>query len=299
MNISTNFVPDKADVTGSIGALWAFPIKSCAGVSLQQSRLLATGLEWDRAWMVVDAQGQFITQRSVPRMALIQPAVDAGLGVLRVSYLHLPVLEVPLELPLLPGYVQRQVKVWKSELPAWDMGDEAAAWFSQIIGQPCRLVRHDPAHPRWSNLRWTGGIQAPNQFADGYPLLVTTSAAFTSLNERLTVQGHDAVDGLRFRANIVLDGLAEHEEDFIETLWLQAETPVVIRLGKPCSRCPIPDIDPATGISSPEVGRTIAQYRQDDRLDGAITFGMNAVVAQGAGQMLRVGQPVGGQLLFA
>jgi len=69
-------------------------------------------------------------------------------------------------------------------------------------------------------------------------------------------------------------------------------------LGKPCSRCPIPNIDPKTAKASPEVGDTLAQYRQDDRLQGAITFGMNGVVALGAGQVLRVGQAVGGQLKF-
>ncbi|MBQ0132066.1 MAG: MOSC N-terminal beta barrel domain-containing protein [Comamonas sp.] len=289
----------QADVTGTLGALWVFPIKSCAGIALQQSRLLATGLEWDRAWMVVDAHGQFITQRSAPHMALIQPSIDAAQGMLHICYPQAPDLSLPLELPLLPNYAQRLVKVWKSEVPAWDMGDEAAAWFTRAIGQPCRLVRYDPAQPRFSNTKWTGGIQAPNQFADGYPLLVTTSSAFEALNTRLALQGHAAVDGLRFRANIVIDGMAEHEEDHMHMLWLQADSPVAIRLGKPCSRCPIPNIDPATGIASPQVGQTIAQYRQDDRLDGAITFGMNAVVAQGAGQILRVGQPVGGQLLFA
>ena len=298
MNSSQASGFEQADVIGNIGALWVFPIKSCAGIAVQEARLLDTGLEWDRAWMVVDAQGQFITQRSAPHMALIQPVIDTAQGVLHIRYPQLPALSVPLDLPLLPSYAQRMVKVWKSDVPAWDMGDEAAVWFTQAIGRPCRLVRYDPAHPRFSNTKWTGGIQAPNQFADGYPLLVTTSAAFAELNTRLAGQGCAGVDGLRFRANIVIDGLQAHEEDFVETFWVQAAHPVALRLGKPCSRCPIPNIDPATSIASPEVGNTIAQYRQDERLDGAISFGMNAVIAQGDGQILQVGQPVGGQLLF-
>ena len=287
---------DQADVTGTIGALWVFPIKSCAGISVTEARLLPTGLEWDRAWMVVDPDGQFITQREVAHMVLVQPRIDITHGVLRVSFPGQPELSLPLAVPA--AGPQRQVQVWESRVLAWDAGDEAAHWFSLVLGRPCRLVRYDLEQARWTSTKWTGGIQAPNQFADGYPLLVTTRAAFDALNDRLQAQGRQPVDGLRFRANLVLDGMAEHEEDFIETLWLPAPEPVAIRLGKPCSRCPIPDIDPATAVSSHDVGDTIAQYRQDARLDGAITFGMNAVVAQGAGQVLHVGQAVAGLLKF-
>lgn len=289
---------DQADVLGTIGALWVFPIKSCAGISVQQARLLPTGLEWDRAWMVVDAQGMFITQREVAQMALVQPHIDAAAACMRLSYPGQADTVVPLTLPFMETALQRPVQVWNSQVQAWDMGDEVARWFSQALGRDCRLVRFDPAQPRLTGTKWTGGIKAPHQFADGYPLLVTTSAAFAALNDKLQAQGHAPVDGLRFRANIVLDGLAEHEEDFVDTLWVDAAEPVAIRLGKPCSRCPIPNIDPRTAQSSPEVGDTMGQYRQDARLNGAITFGMNAVVAQGAGQVLHVGQAVGGQLKF-
>jgi len=294
----TAFSLDQADVTGTIGALWIFPIKSCAGISVPSAKLLPTGLEWDRAWMVVDAQGMFITQRELPQMALVQPQLDTAAGCMQLSFPGQADIRVPLALPWMQAAPQRQVQVWKSKVLAWDMGEEAAQWLSQALGRECRLVRFDPSQQRRSNTKWTGGIQAPNQFADGYPLLVTTSSAFDALNARLTAQGHQAVDGVRFRANLVIDGMAEHEEDFIETLWVGSAEPVAIRLGKPCTRCPIPNIDPCTAQSSPEVGDTIYQYRQDARMDGAITFGMNAVVAQGAGQILRVGQKLGGQLRF-
>lgn len=290
---------EQADVTGTIGALWVFPVKSCAGVSVQSAQLLPTGLKWDRAWMVVDPEGVFITQREVPQMALIQPWIDEQAGTLQLQYPGAPGLTVPLAVPGASDASQMRVQVWDSHVNAWDTGEAAATWFGQVLGRACRLVRFDGAQQRLSGSRWTGGIEGATQFADGYPLLVTTSSAFDGLNDKLQAQGHERVDGLRFRANIVLDGLAEHEEDFIETLWVHAEAaPVAIRLGKPCARCPIPNIDPRTAQSSPEVGDTIAQYRQDARMDGAITFGMNAVVAEGAGQVLRVGQPVGGQLKF-
>lgn len=248
--------------------------------------------------MVVDEQGVFLTQREIAQMALIQPRMDLQAGSMHLSFPGQSDLIVTLALPLMEVATQTRVQVWKSQVLAWDMGDDAAQWLSQALDRTCRLVRFDPAQQRLSNTKWTGGIQAPNQFSDGYPLLVTTHAAFEGLNSRLQAKGHARIDGVRFRANIVLDGFAEHEEDFIDTLWLHSAEPVAIRLGKPCVRCPIPNIDPRTALYSPEVGESIFQYRQDSRMKGAITFGMNAVVAQGAGQVLSVGQSVGGMLKF-
>ena len=106
------------DVTGTIGALWVFPIKSCAGIAVQQARLLASGLEWDRAWMVVDAQGRFITQREVPQMALIQPRLDVANGQLLVAHAGQETLSVPLALPWMETAPQRMVQVWKSQVLA-------------------------------------------------------------------------------------------------------------------------------------------------------------------------------------
>lgn len=294
------FVMEHADVTGRIAELWIYPIKSCAGVQVQEARLVATGLEWDRAWMVVDAHGQFLTQRELPQMALIRPTLDMAAQQLHVQAPGMPTLTLPLELPLLQPMSQRRVQVWRSEVMAWDMGEAATQWFSQVLGQTCHLVRFDPAQKRYSNTKWTAGIQAPNQFADGYPLLVITDSAVVALNQRLQAQGVQPVTGLRFRANVVLGDLQDHEEDYIETLWIEsgADAPAALHLGKPCSRCPIPNIDPVTAQSSPEVMATLSQYRQDARLDGSITFGMNACIAQGQGHVLRVGQLVGGQLKF-
>jgi uncharacterized protein YcbX len=59
----------------TIAQLWVYPIKSCAGVSLTQSELTMQGLLFDRTWMVVDEQGDFLSQRECPRMAWIQPTV--------------------------------------------------------------------------------------------------------------------------------------------------------------------------------------------------------------------------------
>ncbi len=171
------------------------------------------------------------------------------------------------------------------------MGDEAARSLSAFLGRDCRLVRFDTRERRLSSLQWTDGAEAPNQFADSHPVLVTTQGAIDGFNARLAAQGHGPVTLQRFRPNIVLDGLAPHAEDDLAHLQIGE---VRLQMAKPCTRCPIPDLDPLTALATPHVGATLRSYRQDARVKGAVTFGMHAFVAQGVGQLLRVGQPVAG-----
>jgi len=292
-------VPQPAfDIQATIARLFVYPVKSCAGVELPEALLTETGLEFDRAWMVVDAQGEFVTQRQLPRMALIKPQMKQMEVVLRAPgmlALHLAFDKV--EKPV-------RAKVWKDEVAAYDMGDIAAQWFSDFLSEPgkpqtLRLVRFDPEQKRLSSLDWTDGVEATNQFADGYPLLVASEGSLAELNERLAAAGHDAVGIERFRPNIVLAGIESHDEDRVDALHIEtAEGEAELKPVKPCTRCPIPDIDPATGVSSPEVGDMLRTYRADARVDGRITFGMNCIVLQGVEHMLKVGQAVGANYRF-
>ena len=260
---------------------------------MQQALLTDTGLDLDRAWMVVDAEGMFVTQRTLPRMALIRPQLKGDEMVLRAP--GMLALHVAIDAVEAPA----TVTVWRDTVPAWDMGAVAAQWFTDFLGQPCRLVRFDPEYRRLSSMEWTGGVEAPNQFADGFPLLLASQASMDELNVRLQAAGHAAAGIERFRPNVVLAGVDAHDEDRVDLVRVDAqEGEIHLQPVKPCSRCPIPDIDPATAESNPSVGDTLRTYRKDQRLDGAITFGMNAIVRQGAGQMLRVGQRVAANLRF-
>jgi len=287
--------PAPADLQATLSGLFVHPVKSCAGVALREARLMDTGLDLDRAWMVVDAQGRFVTQREAPRMALVRPQIRRLEVVLRAPgmlALHLGINEV--EKPT-------RVQVWKDELAAWDMGDVAGQWFSDFLGRPgLRLARFDPEVTRLASKQWTGEIDAPVEFADGFPLLVVSEASLDELNRRLALAGHAAVGMERFRPNLVLSGLEAHDEDRLAELRIatpEGET-VVLRPVKPCPRCPIPNVDPSTGESSPEVLEALRAYRADPRLDGALTFGMNAVIVRGAGLTLRVGDAVSADWRF-
>lgn len=287
-----SFYPD-SDLSGTIARLFVYPVKSCAGIEVQEAQLTETGLDLDRAWMVVDAEGMFLTQRALPRMALIRPQLKSDEMVLRAP--GMLALHVAIDAVEGPA----TVTVWRDTVPAWDMGAVAAQWFTDFLGQPCRLVRFDPEYRRLSSMEWTDGVEAPNQFADGFPMLVASEASMDELNVRLQAAGHAAVGIERFRPNVVLAGVDAHDEDRVDLVRVDAaEGEIHLQPVKPCSRCPIPDIDPTTAQSTPVVGDMLRTYRQDKRLDGAITFGMNAIVGRGAGQVLRVGQRVAANLRF-
>ena len=274
----------EGDITVSVASLHVYPIKSCGGIALAEALLIETGIEFDRAWMVVDPTGLFVTQRELPRMALIQPTLKTSEMVLRAP--GMLALHVALD------RVEERViaTVWDDEVAAYDMGDLCAQWFSDFLGRPLRLVRFDPEQKRLSDHRWTGDIDAENGFTDGFPILVSSVAALAELNRRLRLQGLLEVTLARFRPNLVLDGLDAHGEDALDEIAFATDDgPVRIKLVKPCVRCPIPDIDPATAEPGHAVGDTLTGYRADARQDGKLTFGMNAVIVEGLERVLRVG----------
>ena len=118
------------DLQATIARLYVYPVKSCAGVELHEALLIETGLEFDRAWMVVDAAGEFVTQRELPRMALIRPKLKHHEMVLRApGMLALHIALDAVEEPV-------RVTVWDDEVAAYDMGDIAAQWFSDFLGRP-------------------------------------------------------------------------------------------------------------------------------------------------------------------
>lgn len=284
-----------SDVQGQIAQLMIYPVKSCAGVAVAEAVLLETGLQWDRHWMVVDADGLFVSQRECARMALVRPQIEADSLLLRAP--GMPELRVPLQ----ARGATLQVQVWDDVVDALDTGPEAAQWLQAFLGAPAqRLACFDPAAQRACSTKWTGGLAASTQFADGYPVLVTTDSAMDELNTRLAAMDHPAVGMARFRPNVVLSGLLPHDEDHLGPLEVLEDGTAVagLQLVKPCARCPIPNIDPATAESHPGVGDALQAYRQDARVNGAITFGMNAIVTHGAGTVLRVGQVVQGNYAF-
>ena len=280
-------------MTARIASLHVYPVKGMRGVDLARADVDAEGLAThgvgDREWMVVDATGRFISQRSHRRLALVVPAIADGALVLRVPG-HGDV-RVPLDAKHAPA---RDVVVWRSTVRAFDEGDAAAAALSAFLGEPLRLVRFDPAMPRACNPEYAGDSGAHTRFADGYPVLVIGAASLDDLNARLADKGEDEVPMDRFRPNLVVEGLEAFDEDHLDTLAIGG---VVLKAVKPCIRCEVPTIDQRTAIAGSEPLVTLSAYRQHATLDG-IAFGVNAIVAAGAARAIAIGDAAVAELAF-
>jgi len=278
-----------------LSALFVYPIKSCAGLSVPEATLALDGLSangvHDREWMVVTREGLFLTQREYPRMATIAPRVEGEALVVEAPGLS------PIRLPLAhePGAPAIEVLIWDDHVLAADCGDAAAAWFADAVGAPCRLVRFRPDVVRPKISPWTGGLPAAARFSDGYPILLIGQSSLDDLNARLTKAGRTALPMNRFRPNVVVEGIEAFEEDFVDVF---SDEGVALRPVKPCARCPIPSVDQATGIPGPDPLDILQTYRANARMDGAVTLGMNVIVQDGVGRTLRIGQELNAELAF-
>lgn len=264
----------------SVASLHVYPVKSCRGIAVDSFRVTETGPEWDRRWMIVRPGGMFITQRSHPAMATIAVAIEGS--TLRLSAPGL----MPIELPVDHAGRSWPVVVWRSECLGIDAGDEAAAWLTEVLGEPLRLVRQDPARPRLANPDYAGPGPHPVSFADAYPVLMISRASLEDLNRRLP----EPIPMARFRPNVVIDGVEAYAEDAMTCFRAGA---VVLRGIKRSDRCAITTTDQETGARNPqqEPIRTLKTYRYDRALKGVV-FGQNCVVESGVGERLAIGTPI-------
>ena len=241
-----------------------YPIKSTCRIGLNRSEVLPRGLPWDRRWMLVDDDGNFMTARQHPALSVVRTGI--GSGMLRVSAEGFP----DLELPLRPEIHQTvPVTVWKDRCDAVPVGPYADAWFSDYLGLSCRLVQMTDELVRGVNPDY-GRAGDEVSFADGFPLLLISEASLGDLNSRLDRQ----VSMRRFRPNLVVDG----DEAYAEDSWNRIRVGDVEFEGvKNCSRCVFTTIDPDTGRKDPdkEPLKTLASYRR--RAQGGVYFGQNLV----------------------
>jgi uncharacterized protein YcbX len=257
--------------------LYTYPVKSCRGIRHDAVRMDSTGLADDRHWMLVRPNGRFVTQRELPRLALVATSVDGS--ALSLNAPGRSALRVARE----ARAATLDVTVWKFDGRGIDCGDEAARWVSEYLETPLRLVRFDPAAPRICSPEWTPGARAVTEFSDGFPMLVISRASLAELNSRLP----KALPMERFRPNLVIDGVDAYAEDRMHELRVDG---VIIRIVKPCMRCAITTTDQQTGErDGVEPLQTLKTFRFDTQQRG-VAFGQNAIPIDGVGSALRVGQ---------
>jgi uncharacterized protein YcbX len=263
----------------TVSQLRIYPIKSCAGIRISQATLSAYGLESDRRWMLIDQDGQFLSQRTHPRMALICVAISDDH--VAVSASGAPPLVFFADSSR--GAQAFTVGIWRDSVRVYDCGDAPGLWFSEFLNCKCRLVVLDDTYRRVVDADWTQGTSASTTLTDGFPLLVIGENSLNDLNARLLQKGAPQADIRQFRPNVVLRGLEPYEEDYLDTLTMLAnEKEVIIKLVKPCTRCVITTVNQDLGERNSgwnnEPLETLCTYRSNARVGGAISFGQNAIV---------------------
>mmetsp|Transcript_4948 Transcript_4948/g.13830 ORF Transcript_4948/g.13830 Transcript_4948/m.13830 type:complete len:322 (+) Transcript_4948:127-1092(+) len=304
-----------------ITALHIYPVKSCNGISLQSAVVAKTGLAYDRYWVVIDADsGRFLSQRVNQKLTLIDVSLppeallpewgalppDAALC---LSAPGMAPLQVPLN-PTSSSLARAQLKnvsVWDWRGKGRDEGEFAAEWLSEVLGQPCRLLRYvgsdaasldDPTRrqldPNWVDP--SKGLETA--FSDGFPFLLTSTESLADLNQQMD----KAVPMNRFRPNIVVSGL---EGPWVEDTWAELEVggggsnpPTRFQSPKPCARCKITTVNQTTGEVGKEPLRTLVAVRGlnlgwrkvSAELVGAF-FGWNLTTSS-VGTVLAVGDSV-------
>jgi uncharacterized protein len=241
-----------------INEIIVYPVKSCAGISLTESLCGETGLQYDRQWAIVDDSGQVLTQRTVPKLALIEPALDAS-GRLTLRAPGMTVLAVA---PL--ANTESTAHLWGDACASWDQGEDAARWLSEFSGQSCRLVSGADDFRRLSKYGQGAERTAPIIFADSCPVLVIGQESLADLNKRLT----SPVPMNRFRPSIVIEGFGPYGEDSLRELCIGDVKLVPV---KACARCVIVTIDQAE--PSKRVSESLSVLAEYRRVGDKVMFG--------------------------
>lgn len=261
-----------------LSGLFIYPVKSCRGYALREAHVDAWGLQHDRRYLVVTPAGQFLTQRQIPRMALIETGLTSS-GLTLASPNHGSVA-VPTTAPEPTRTLA--VTVWKNTVVADDCGEPAAEWLTRFLGVPARLVRMGTAYDRpvKPSKAQPGDVVS---FADAYPFLLLSEASLHDLNDRLVAQGGEALPLDRFRANLILADCAPYFEDSLARFLIGD---VVFRNAGPCARCIVTTTDQDRGErDGPEPLRTLATYRRDAVEPSNVNFAANLIHETKSGRL--------------
>jgi uncharacterized protein YcbX len=241
--------------------IFIYPVKSLAGIEVKEWQVTETGLLHDRKWMLIDEQQQFLSQRKLPRMALIKTALTAQELVLSAPGMD------DIKLPLHPnGGEIIPSQVWHDNCQARSVSAEVDNWFSEFLKTPCRLVYLPDDVIRLVNPHYA----LPNDrtgFSDAFPFMILSDASLTALNQAMGLN----LSMQRFRPNLVISGCDSYAEDS----WRQIRIGEIdFRLPKPCSRCAVPAIDPQTAQIGKEPLLTLNRLR---KWQNKVYFGQNAL----------------------
>ncbi len=246
-----------------VSELYIYPIKSLPGIAIEQALVTEKGFKYDRQWMLIDENNQFVSQRQVPAMTqfIVSILVD-GLFVqhkLKESSIIIPFNTSASDNPV-------ELMVWDDNCIGEFVSVKADAWFSEMLNLKCRLVYMPNDYKRTVDQRYANK-NTVTSFADGYPFLLIGQATLDNLNKKLI----ESLPINRFRPNIVFTGGEPHEEDLMGHFTIRQIDFYGVKL---CARCVITTIDQQSGAKAKEPLKTLASYRLKNK---NIYFGQNLI----------------------
>jgi len=245
----------------TLSQIYFYPVKSLAGIQVKSWPVDKNGLMHDRKWMLIDDQQQFLSQRRLPKMALIKPRIEDDRLVLSAPG------QRDLSLPLHPNKGDNiDVAIWRDHCIAKTVSEQANRWFSTFLRAKCQMVYLPNDTQRRVDRRYARPSDQ-TAFSDGFPFLITTESSLNALNAEMEYE----VDMIRFRPNLVISDCEAYAEDTWRRIRING---IGFRLPKPCSRCSIPTIDPETAISGEEPLVALKRLRN---WENQIYFGQNAL----------------------
>ena len=251
-----------------------YPLKSAAGIDLQEADVTDSGFAHDREWMVVDEDFNFLTQRDYSKLALVRPVLRDGGISLRAPGMReiaLPSADGP---PIACG-------LFGESCGAFRTSEAVDGWISDYLGVKAAIVARDRGFLRKGGVQYPQRDERPTSFVDNYGLLIISKASLDDLNRRLD----QPVPMNRFRPNIVIDGVFAYGEEYASAF---ASAHVEFGFTNVCTRCVLPNIDQATAAVGREPFKTLSGFRFDESYRG-VRFGAYVAVSSGIGQKLRVG----------
>lgn len=250
-------------ITYKLSQINIYPVKSLSGISIENSNVEERGLQYDRRWMIVNSENDFVTQRLFPQMVFIAVNIETGKLVFRHRNKSIEPLEISLT-----EYPEKKisVNVWEDNCEALEYNNQVNNWFSEAINSKCKLVYMPNTTERKTSVKYFSESKKVS-FADAYPYLIIGEASLNFLNSKLDSK----VVMSQFRPNLVFSGGVEHDEDNWKNIKIGD---IDFSIGKPCARCVITTINPQSGTKNKEPLATLSKYRN---FGGKVMFGQNAI----------------------
>jgi uncharacterized protein YcbX len=247
-----------------LSEIWIYPIKSLGGIRLKSAKVFEKGLEFDRRWMLIDSDNNFMTQRIFPKMALFKWSMNHGQW--SINYKTDSIAFQLNHSTSNNSSPSIKSVIWDDQVEVCEVNNDYSNWFSNHLEMECKLVSFPEKNSRLVDERYQINHEHVS-LADAYPLLLIGEQSLADLNTKLD----EPVPMNRFRPNLVFSGGKPFEEDKWRNFSVGKNKFAAV---KPCARCVLTTVNQDTAEKGIEPLATLSQYRKQDN---KVLFGQNII----------------------